>query len=156
MRTLSFFFSLLVGGVAVACPNLTGTYNCMELEDRPRTYNMTVTQTNSDGVTTYFFSGNGQEIDLIADGKTRESHWNTNGILGTDKKTAICTGSKLQFNFYHVWVTEATMKKRSEAVIDTDIEPFARGYTIKREYAQWAADGSNHSASYSEDVCILK
>lgn len=98
------FFSLALTFLslnAFACPNLGGNYTCGAADE---TWDMSIVQTQQNGVTVYKRSGGRNEGTFIADGKTRPHTVSANEeeIRGTLSTT--CSGSKVTTQFladYH-------------------------------------------------------
>jgi hypothetical protein len=91
MKKILFIFTLFTGSIAMACPNLTGNYAC--IDEQFGNYTLEITQTGSGRNTTYtVVDYQGVEVSK-ADGVWRAS--NEEGFQG--KERTLCSGSNLVY-----------------------------------------------------------
>jgi hypothetical protein len=94
MKKLIFMATALLASTVMACPNLTGSYACIDQEFG--NYTLEITQTGNGNKTIYtVVDYQGTEISR-ADGIWRAS--NEDGFQG--KERALCSGSSLVYEMY--------------------------------------------------------
>ena len=95
MRALFATIFFFASSVALACPNLAGTYTCSE---DGQDYQTVLSQNTVNGVTTYTMLEDGDEMNIIADNNRREERTDSGyvGIKGScqDNKLLIAIDSK--------------------------------------------------------------
>lgn len=70
MKIVLSLITTLIASASVACPNLSGTYSCVD-EDGVME-EMTYSQSETNGITTYLVTDVDGALELIADGQVRE------------------------------------------------------------------------------------
>ena len=93
------FFSLvlfLVSVNAFACPNFAGNYSC---KDQNETWNMSLTQTEENGVTVYHQVVGDSEGTFIADGVARPHTVEAEGQTIEGTLSTTCLGDAVQTQF---------------------------------------------------------
>lgn len=79
-----------------ACPNLAGKFTC---QDGNETWDMTIVQTEENGVTTYNQASGDESNTYIADGVTRPHTVETDGVVINGNLTSTCSDPKVVTQF---------------------------------------------------------
>lgn len=92
MKTLLVALTLLATTAAIACPNLTGTYQCYD--DESGYYNESISQTGTGASTIYNISNPEGEFSMAANG-----NWVSVTVNGQPQQLkAYCTGSEFKID----------------------------------------------------------
>lgn len=93
MGKISFLFVFMAYSAnALACPNLSGTFECRSSGGMP--YDVTVTQSVQNGVTTYEMTGDDSHDIMIADGRSHD-YESDNGKLRNGTYRAVCRADQV-------------------------------------------------------------
>jgi hypothetical protein len=91
MKKLIILAAFFIAPVAMACPNLTGSYTCVEDGQPSR---LVISQSEAAGVTTFRFDSEAStSFDIIADGQVRDASAWMDG-LEQATYTATCVGAE--------------------------------------------------------------
>jgi hypothetical protein len=119
MKSFLISVLLLMSISAIACPNLTGTYQCYD--DESGYYTETVSQTGTGTNTTYTSNSNNETTTLTAN-----SQWVTLAMAGqTAKLRASCLANKFQIEI----VTNDPQMGEVQVTTSTYIDQFGNMIT---------------------------
>lgn len=93
MKTLMAVLTVLGASQTwAACPNMIGFYKCVGATS----YELTITQAEVQGVTTYFFSSDSGDIHYVADGVEKNYAYDIDGYRKLTTKVSSCEAGNLK------------------------------------------------------------